>query len=145
MAGILTACIPVVQVNQVIMEGVAAPGSRPAVLEIATMGNITGAMFGVGRSSSPGVQPLGNWFATNDDTDESEGPAGSTKFYTAWKVREPGLPTAYFRRCYPFNSSGCGFIWTFPRGLIFNSNANLVTVNISAVVGLSNHWWVINE
>jgi hypothetical protein len=150
MAGILSVAVPIVQpvstAGTVIAEAQAAAQSEPALVELGITFAGSGVLMGLGRASSAGVGPTGQYFAQNHDADDPARP-GATRFYNAWQISPPGAPTQYLRRQFFVQAAGGGCIWTFPRGIIFNSNASLVLALIAATGGgvVGQTWWTINE
>ena len=96
---------------------------RPAILELGlTQNAATAGVFGLGRPQAKGVTPTTPQTSLAEDYNEV---AGNTTVAVAWGTG-PTVPLNFFRRISCPATIGAGVIWTFPRGLIIQSNFSIV-------------------
>ena len=96
---------------------------RPAILELGFTQNAgTAGVFGLGRPQAKGVTPTTPQTSLAEDYNEV---AGNTTVAVAWGTG-PTVPLNFFRRISCPATIGAGVIWTFPRGLIIQSNFSIV-------------------
>ena len=96
---------------------------RPAILELGlTQNAATAGVFGLGRPQAKGVTPTTPQTSLAEDYNEV---VGNTTVAVAWGTG-PTVPLNFFRRISCPATIGAGVIWTFPRGLIIQSNFSIV-------------------
>jgi len=96
---------------------------RPAILELGlTQNAATAGVFGLGRPQAKGVTPTTPQTSLAEDYNEV---VGNTTVAVAWGTG-PTVPLNFFRRITCPATIGAGVIWTFPRGLIIQSNFSIV-------------------
>jgi hypothetical protein len=96
---------------------------RPAILEFGlTQVTAVAATLGLGRPQAKGVTPTTPQISLAEDYNEV---TGNTTVAVAWGT-PPTVPTNFFRRITCPATIGAGVIWTFPRGLIIQSNFSII-------------------
>lgn len=110
--------------------------NQPRVMEFGiNLGAATASTYGIGRSANTPTQTGAVTVLAENYND----PAGQTTTAVAWTTA-PTVPTNFFRRISLPATTGCGIIWTFPRGIILQSSGpsftlwNLATNSSSANV-----------
>ena len=96
---------------------------RPAMLEFGFT-QVTGVAgsYGIGRPQAKGITPTTPQTSLAEDYGEV---AGNTTVAVAWGTA-PTVPSNFFRRITCPATIGAGVIWTFPRGLIIQSNFSII-------------------
>ena len=96
---------------------------RPAMLEFGFT-QVTGVAgsYGIGRPQAKGITPTTPQTSLAEDYNEV---AGNTTVAVAWGTA-PTVPLNFFRRITCPATIGSGVIWTFPRGLIIQSNFSII-------------------
>ena len=114
---------------------------RPAILEFGLSQNAgTAGVYGIGRPQAKGVTPTTPVTSLAEDYNEV---TGNTTVAVAWGTG-PTVPLQFFRRLSCPATVGAGVIWTFPRGLIIQSNFSII-LWIIATAPVCDVYCVTNE
>lgn len=110
--------------------------NKTKILEFGFMSFIvvTVSSYGIGRSSSVGVNPTLTHSFVNEQSSNS--PTAQTIGATAWGTA-PGIPTNFVRRTTAGSGNAGGSIFTFPRGLGIPPSSSVVFWSIGLTSNLS--------